>query len=81
MHLENASVELVELEIRPAEEVDPDVGVDAVGELGLVGELEPHAATVVAAANAAAAVRSQASRSGGVRRSCMWSPSGCPRSG
>jgi hypothetical protein len=55
MHFENASVELVRLELLP------------LGELELVGELAPHAAVVIAAASTAAAVSSRTGRNGGIR--------------
>jgi hypothetical protein len=70
MHLENVSVESVELEPLPADECD------AVAELELLGEADPHAAIVVAAASAAAAVSSRARRIGPVGCSCIGSPSG-----
>jgi hypothetical protein len=62
MQLENASVELVDVELLPADELDP------------IGELDPHATIVVAAASAAAAVSSRAGRDG-CAGSCIWSRS------
>jgi hypothetical protein len=68
MHLENASVELVELEPLPLDELDPEGRLDAVGELLVpVGELEPQAAMIVVAASAATTAGSLVCRNGCLR--------------
>lgn len=78
MHFENASVELVETELRvvwidlPGELVA--VGTfEAVGDLVAVGELEPHAAMIIAAASRALIPRSRAGRKSRLRWPPSWS--------
>ena len=71
MHLENASVELVELEPLPVD------GPDPVGALDPAGEFEQQAAIVAAAASAPAAVSNRAGRNACVRRSRIKSPFSC----
>jgi hypothetical protein len=71
MHLENASVELVELECLPLGALDLEVRLEAVVELVPVGELEPQAAMTVAVASTATTASNLVSRHGCLTQLCM----------
>jgi hypothetical protein len=78
MHLENASVEEVEVGPLPVEALEWVGELVRPGAVDPVGALEPQPAIVVVAASAAVAVSSPAGRNRGLRWFCIGSPSGLP---